>query len=146
MILKSGLSGFPKDEVDQHILLKSIILVLGKAEIFTEREINERIQYWILAISGMKKMDHSTLRRWLVDSGYLTRNPDGSRYQAAPGSRAHLFDPAIDQVDIPQVLQAARDEIEQRKKAFLEKKSSQSIRSVPSIQGNNFLSASVAQW
>ena len=70
----------------------------------------------------MKMMDHSTLRRWLVDSGYLTRSSDGSRYQAAPGSRAQLFDPSVDQVDMPQVLQSAREAIEQRKKAFLDKK------------------------
>jgi hypothetical protein len=122
LILKSGLSGFPKDETDQHIFLKSIILILGKAEFFSEKEINERIQYWILAISKLNKMDHSTLRRWLVDTGYLTRTTDGSRYQIAPGSRAHLFDPAVEQIDIPQALQTAREEIEQRKKAFIEKK------------------------
>lgn len=122
LILKSGLSGFPKDEADQHILLKSIVLGMGKAEIFNEKEINERIQYWILSVAHMKMMDHSTLRRWLVDSGYLTRSSDGSRYQAAPGSRAQFFTPDVDEIDVLQVLQSAREEIEQRKKAFLEKR------------------------
>jgi hypothetical protein len=122
LILKTGLTEFPKGEADQHILLKSIQLVMGGAGTFTEKEVNEKIQFWILTVARMKKMDHSTLRRWLIDAGYLTRSKDGAVYQPAPGPQAVLFDPAVDQVDVVQALQAAREEIEQRKKAFLEKK------------------------
>jgi hypothetical protein len=69
----------------------------------------------------MKKFDHSSLRRWLVDFGYLVRNKDGSRYEVAAGSRAQLFDPSIDQVDIAEVIRNAREEIARKKQEYLAK-------------------------
>lgn len=37
LCLLSGLSGMPKDEIDQHILLKSAILLFGNASPLTEK-------------------------------------------------------------------------------------------------------------
>ena len=121
LYLRSGLDGLPKNDADQHILLKSVTLTLGKPGVFSELELNEKLKVWINQVIQMRKFDHSSLRRWLVDFGYLTRNKDGSRYEVAAGSRAQLFDPSIDQVDIPQVIQAAREEIARKKQEYLAK-------------------------
>jgi hypothetical protein len=122
LCLKSGLAGFPKDETDQHILLKSAVLVLGKPGPFTEKEVDEKLKYWIKEISRIQKMDHVTVRRFLIDTGYLTRSADGSSYQIqGPRSQPPQFEAAVDEVDVAGALKAAREEIEQRKRAYLEK-------------------------
>jgi hypothetical protein len=121
LCLRSGLSGFPTDEADNHILFKSVILILDKSDVFTEKEINYKLEYWIRQISHMKNTDHITLRRSLIDAGYLTRNMDGSCYQVsplAPGSK--YFDDTIEKIDIIQVIKTAQEEIDRRKRAYME--------------------------
>jgi hypothetical protein len=122
LCLRSGLSGFPKNDVDQHILLKSAAVTIGQPGSFTEKELNEKLEYWVKHIGQIKNIDRITLRRRLVDTGYLTRNKDGSSYQVAqPGPRTVLFDEAIDQMDILEVLTAAREEMARKKREYLEK-------------------------
>ena len=123
LCLKSGLLDLPKDLTDQHILLKSAILMVGQPGVnLTEKEINAQLELWILEVANIKNVDHATLRRRLIDTGYLTRSKDGATYQVAqPGPRSVLFDEAIDQLDIPQVITAARDEMARRKKEYLER-------------------------
>lgn len=122
LCLCSGLSGMPKDETDQHILLKSVILLVGNAGPLTEKEVNDHLQVWLTQICVIKNFDRVTLRRWLVDTGYLTRDGLGTSYQIVqPGPRPSLFDPAVDQIDVVATLQAARDEMERRKQAYLAK-------------------------
>jgi hypothetical protein len=122
LCLRSGLSGFPTDVTAQHILLKSAVITFGNGNGFTEQAVNEKLKLWIQEIVHLKSMDHSTLRRMLVDAGYFTRNKDGSSYQvvsAAP--QPGFFEDSVDQIDIAAVLQNAREEIARRKKEYLEK-------------------------
>lgn len=122
LCLRSGLSGFPKDDVDQHILLKSAVLTFDQSGTYTEPEINAKLQYWINQVSQIKGIDHGTLRRWLIDAGYLTRSKDGSSYQVSPtGNPAYSFDAAIEQIDVVEVIQNGREEIERRKREYMEK-------------------------
>jgi len=122
LCLRSGLSGFPKNDVDQHILLKSAAVTLGQPGSFTEKELNEKLEFWVKHIGQIKNIDRITLRRGLVDTGYLTRNKDGSSYQVAqPGQRAVLFDGAIDHMDILEVLTTAREEMARKKREYLDK-------------------------
>jgi hypothetical protein len=122
LCLRSGLKGFPKDEVDQHILLKSAVLTFGQTGSYTEKEVNERLGVWIMQVGQMKEIDQVTLRRRLVDTGYLTRSKDGSAYQIAqPGPQPGLFEDAINQIDLAEVIQTAREEIARRKREYLEK-------------------------
>jgi len=122
LCIKSGLAGFPKDDTSLHILLKSAVITLGQSESFTEKEVNEKLESWLKDISQMKGIDHVSLRRMLVDIGYLTRNGDGSSYQVLqPGPRPDLFDTTIDQLDIKNEIEAAREDIAHRKREFLEK-------------------------
>jgi len=94
---------------------------LGKSGTFTEKEINKKLSYWI-NISQIKNIDHVTLRRWLVDTGYLVRNNDGSCYQISLSvPRSQLFDDAIDQIDVVEVIKTGREDIAQRKREYLER-------------------------
>jgi hypothetical protein len=122
LCLRSGGSGFPKDFADQHILLKSAVLILGQPGTFSEKEVNEKLEYWVRHISQIKEIDRVTLRRRLVDTGYLVRSKDGSSYQIAqPGPKPGLFDATVDQLDVGKVIEATRAEIARRKKEYLEK-------------------------
>lgn len=121
LCLKSGLKGFPKDQTDQQILLKSAMLIIGQSGSFTEQEINEKLDTWV-HICQIKGIDRVTLRRRLVDTGHLIRSKDGASYQiATPGPEPHLFEDAINQLDIGRVIENAREEIARRKREYLEK-------------------------
>jgi hypothetical protein len=122
LCLRSGLSGYPTDVTAQHILLKSAVLSMDVSGAITEKEVNEKLKYWIDNISRIKNIDHGTLRRRLVDAGYLTRTNDGSSYQVAP-SRVHppFFEESIEQVNVAEVLQTGREEIARRKQEYLDK-------------------------
>ncbi|MBE0411452.1 MAG: DUF2087 domain-containing protein [Anaerolineales bacterium] len=120
LCLKSGLSDLPKDLRDQHILLKSIELTLEPSGTFTEKEINEQIKKWVDDVSQIKGLDQATLRRRLIDTGYLKRSKDGTTYQLTPGSsQKEYFDESVDQLDIPMEIEKAREEIETRKRDYL---------------------------
>lgn len=122
LCLKSGLAGFPKDMTDQHILLKSAIIMIGQSGSFTEQEINEKLETWVRHISQNKGIDRVTLRRRLVDTGYLVRSKDGASYRiASPGSQPRSFEPAIEQMDILRIIEAAREEIARRKREYIQK-------------------------
>ena len=122
LCLRSGLTAFPKDDTDQQILLKSAVILIGDSSQFSEKEINEKLEVWISQVCVIKNFDRVTLRRWLVDTGYLIRTSDGSRYQVVmSGGRSGFFDGSIDQIDILELLKTAREEMALRKKAYLEK-------------------------
>lgn len=122
LCLRSGLAGMPKDDVDQHILFKSAALLVGSDEVFTEKEITERLQVWLTKVCVIKHFDKVTLRRYLIDSGYLIRNNNGTGYQVAnPSPQPELFDPSVNQVNPVEAIREAREEMERRKQAFIDK-------------------------
>ncbi len=120
LCLRSGLSGFPNDDLNQHVLLKSAVLSMDNSGTYTEQEVNEELKHWINHICRIKDIDHITLRRRLVDEGYLTRAKDGSRYQLSQAGPPY-FDTAIEHLQIREVLENAREEIARRKREYLEK-------------------------
>ncbi|HZU85998.1 MAG TPA: DUF2087 domain-containing protein [Anaerolineaceae bacterium] len=124
LCLKSGLLGLPKDERDSHILLKSMILLIGPSGDFSQQEIDAKLKTWISEVSlKIEGLDHVTLRRWLIDFGYLTRNANGTHYRVVPGGpRPELFDPAVEQIDILEAVRGAQEEMERRKREFMEKR------------------------
>jgi hypothetical protein len=122
LCLRSGLAGMPKDDADQQILLKSAVLLLPVSGTLSEQAVNQKLQLWLTQVCVIKNFDRVTLRRCLVDAGYLTRSSDGTSYQVVQsGPYPERFDPSVDQIDILGILQAAREEQERRKQAFLEK-------------------------
>jgi hypothetical protein len=122
LCLRSGLAEFPKDEVDVHILLKSAALGFDPARVYTEKEVNEKLESWLNNVCPMKFIDRVMLRRRLVDTGYLDRAKDGSTYQFRPGrTKPPFFDPAVDEVDPETVIDTAREEIARRKREYMEK-------------------------
>ncbi len=97
LCLRSGMSSFPKDDLDRHILFKSAVLAFAADAVFTEREVTARLESWVRDVSQIKNIDGVTLRRYLIDAGYLTRSKDGTQYRVAhPGPQPPFYDETIE--------------------------------------------------
>ena len=119
LCLRSGMSGLPRDEASRHVLFTSMVTGLPVDASLGEQEVNAHLARWI-ATSGIKELDHITLRRCLVDAGYLDRRADGSGYRvaAAPPGRPPL-EAGVATLDLGAVLEARREEMARRKAEFL---------------------------
>ncbi|MEN6409192.1 MAG: DUF2087 domain-containing protein, partial [Anaerolineaceae bacterium] len=104
-------------------LFKSMMLTLKTDVTYTEKEINQKLSAWIDEVGGkLELVDFGTLRRGLVDNGYLTRNRDGSVYQVSvPGPASPVFEDAVNGVDPAEAVVNGRAEIERRKREYMEK-------------------------
>lgn len=124
LCLRSGLSDFPKNFLDRQIFMKSVALFLDNTKIYSENEINETLGQWF-NICRIQHLDHITLRRMLVDAGYLTRERDGSCYQVSPSSsKQNIFAEDIEEIDVIDVIQSGEAEIIRRKMEYKNKKQS----------------------
>ena len=124
LCLQGGGRGMPRKQRDRQILLKSAMIGLGFVKTYAEVEINDHLARWLTEIGQTVDIDHATLRRLLVDEGYLARDPAGKQYRPAAEPAADLFDPEIDAIDQPAVLEAALARREQAKKAHQGKRDS----------------------
>jgi len=110
-------TAFPRRMRDRHILYRSIIQRLDLARKYPEGELNEALQQWLLDIGTSLDIDHVTLRRYLIDERYLSRDANGNAYQVNPaGSNFVEFDPSIAAIDPFMVIQAAKDRVAERKR------------------------------
>jgi hypothetical protein len=119
LCLRSGLSGLPRDDVSRHVLFTSMVAALPVDAPLGQADVDARLTRWI-ETSGIKELDHVTLRRHLVDAGYLCRPSDGSSYRVVtdPPGRPRC-DAAVTNVDLAAVLQARREEVARRKAEYL---------------------------
>jgi hypothetical protein len=121
LCLRSGLKEFPSKRRDQLIILKTIANYFDNIKEYTETEINDIIKEWLAWIRFFPGWDFVMLRRQLIDDGFLTRNPDGSRYWIRPEGPAEVaFDPAVADLDIVSVIDEGKQAIAGRKAAFMQ--------------------------
>ncbi len=109
----------PKKAADLHILLYSAILNLESDQSYTEKEINAHLQGWCLHFGQTMGLDHVTLRRALVDEGFLKREPSGNHYSVNFDALPAQFDPNIRTLDLAALMAQAIEERELRKQEFL---------------------------
>lgn len=121
LCLRSGMSGLPKDDTSRHLLFTSMVSNLPADAPLDEKDVNVELTRWI-ATSQIAGLDHVTLRRQLVDAGYLLRRGDGSEYRVAPSPPGQpAFEDDAARQDLRVVLDARREEIARRKADFLAK-------------------------
>ena len=86
-LLKSGFgAGLPRRELDRMILLHAVAGEFDPAEPLAEKPLTERIAAWLKTTGANLSTDEVTLRRALVDHGFLERDGRGLSYRR---SRAH---------------------------------------------------------
>jgi hypothetical protein len=111
-----GPRGFPRNRRDRSILMKSVTLGLDEKATYSEGQINEHLKRWRREIAPAIETDHVTLRRWLVDYGYLERRRDGSEYRVGFPANAVAFDLEIYDVDLKATVAAYLEEQKRRSK------------------------------
>jgi len=118
LCLKSGIIPFPTRASDQAILEKSIIRNFDPDARYSQKGVDTILKLWIQEIGRKIRVDHVTLRRLLVDDGYLERRPDGARYRVSvSGSFAFQFAPDVDSLDDKAVIAQEAMAIEARRRA-----------------------------
>jgi hypothetical protein len=91
---------FPRKQRDRQILMKSILMLLDSSRSYTEPEINELICTWNQDVAPSIQADHVTVRRLLVDYGYLERTSDGRAYRVGFPARPVAFELAVEDLDL----------------------------------------------
>ena len=97
-ILGPGASGgLPRRRRDQWILLHAIARAFSPDDRLSEREATARIQDFLLGPGENLLLDAVTLRRALVDEGFVDRDPAGRDYRASRRHKRFVrFDEAPD--------------------------------------------------
>ncbi len=108
---------FPRKRLPQHVLLVSAVCGFPPGSRITETEVNDELQKWVLRFGGTFGIDHVSLRRFLVDEGYLARDPSGAWYELQAAGRNVGFDAAIGQVDLEALVAAERERRKAKKRA-----------------------------
>ena len=109
----------PRRRRDQHILLKSVVLTLDPGGLYSEKELNARLKWWLANVGQELQVDHVSIRRYLVDEGYVIRDPAGMTYRPAKEAHSDLFDSAVDRLSPEAVIREAVGEQQNRKRDFL---------------------------
>ena len=117
---KGGGRGLPRSGRDQQILFKSIILTLAPQKTYTETDLNQALGQWLVQVGQTIEIDHVSLRRHLVDEGYISRDSAGGLYTVSTAA-SDQFDPGIDALDPATVIVEAQLERERKKQEYLNK-------------------------
>lgn len=71
---KSGkITALPASRKKRLVILRYALQVIEPGQVYTEKEVNQ--------LFARYSKDTASLRRYLIDHGYLERNPDGSEYR-----------------------------------------------------------------
>jgi hypothetical protein len=99
---------FPRQARDRSILFRSILQLIPGDRVYSEAEINERLQVWNRDVAPAITTDHVTLRRLLVDHGHLERTADGTSYRVSSPPQPLIFDLDVYDVDVRATTSAYR--------------------------------------
>ena len=83
---------------------------------YAEREVNDVLSAWLASVRA--RIDHVTLRRRMVDLGFLKRTRDGSRYYLNVGRVAGILGSGVVEVDAGAITDDIVRGREARKKAY----------------------------
>jgi hypothetical protein len=91
----------PRKPLDRQIVLISAVLGLEHGRSYSESELNDELQKWVLRFGRRYNLDLVTLRQFLIDEGYLVRDSAGSGYQLADREALPTtFDPTLEHLDL----------------------------------------------
>lgn len=108
----------PRNLLDQRVLAKSIALALPGDQVWSEAQVNDQLRSWLADLGRSFDVDHVTLRRFMVDLGFLVRASNGSTYRvAAPTEQVNCFAAEVEQVRVAELIRAARSEEELRRQS-----------------------------
>jgi hypothetical protein len=120
---RGGIREWPYKSVsDQHVLMKSATYSLEADRDYSEQELNDLLGAWCEQVAGNMQIDHASLRRHMVEAGYLRRDAAGYRYRLDDDQATRLFERDVSAIDPVVVVREALKEIEARKQRYLNSK------------------------
>lgn len=109
---------YPRKPQDRVVFFGALSIALAKQESYSEVELNEAIVDWLRGFGSTTALDHVTLRRYLVDAGYLRRDEAGLRYSVEVAGLAAEFEESVLALDAHEIVRQARLGREARKQAY----------------------------
>ena len=116
--LSRGGRGLPRKERDKHVLYRSIVSAFEPGKEYSEKELNTVLEKWLNEVGKEIEVDHVTLRRHLVDEGYLSRDPAGMAYKIQTAWMADLFEEETDGIDPVVVIAEALKRREEKRRRY----------------------------
>ena len=82
-LFKSGmkLRRLPKNRAELEVFLALAASVLDPQAVYSEPELNLQLAEWMADFTHTARLDHVTVRRYLVDYRFLLRDQAGTRYR-----------------------------------------------------------------
>ena len=115
-LLRPGrLQGFPSHPHRLDTVLAVAAGGLVRRHPYAEEEANELLIDWLASVRA--RIDHVTLRRRMVDCGFLKRTRDGSRYLLNYGRVAGVLGDPAPRIDAGEILASVLAERASRKLA-----------------------------
>jgi hypothetical protein len=113
LALRRGLSlggMHSSSRADFALMLAAAARSFAPSRAYTEREVNARLRTWLAGVGTMLAVDHVELRRWLVDTGVLTRDGFGRAYSLhKPSSEIQEALTALSEHDLDALVRVARE-------------------------------------
>ena len=100
--------GLPRREQDRHILLKAVTLGFRDELPCSERDLGFALQRWLDLVGRRVEIDPVSLRRALIDYGYLRRDPAGRTYEWGH-LRSGTFTPEVEMLVPLDLIASARE-------------------------------------
>jgi hypothetical protein len=98
----------PKKRGDRHILFFSATLDMEPGRQYSEQELNTCLSKWSQRFGKGMHLDHVSLRRYLVDEGYITRDPAGLSYELVMEGLPYTFERSIRSLDLEALIDEER--------------------------------------
>lgn len=117
-LVLGGGSLLKKKIEDQHILFVSAVQAIEPGCRYSESELNEALKPWSATFGDGFGLDHVTLRRYLIDEGYLLRDAAGMDYSLNTEDPPTTYDPGIADLDHASMLEDALQEREERRRRY----------------------------
>ena len=109
LLANGPLIGLPTRPADQALLMGLAAARFNAQKIYRESEVNELLKIWLQTFCAPFGIDHVTMRRLMVDSGFLTRDTSGSAYRVNPKRSGDLdADEAIEPAEVLVEIQSER--------------------------------------
>lgn len=105
----------PKSRKDTEALLALAASSLDPQMTYSEAEVNEAISEWMQGFTDPITLDHVTLRRYMVDTFILLRDPHGTTYKTNQMIINQVIKPEARAVQPLLVLQEVAEERAKRK-------------------------------
>ena len=113
-----GGPGLPRRQRDREIFLRAAAQGLRQPT-YSESDLNAALGDWLSLVEIHDRVDHVSLRRYLVDSGYLQREAGGSVYTVRLSGREDVpFESGVREVDAVDVIHSARVRASQRRRQW----------------------------